>query len=44
MVGSALAFVARAGEADQLPRNTQDYITRLSQRPAFKRAYERTEH
>ena len=43
MVGSALAFTARAGHADELPENLQAYISRLAERPAYKRAYERTE-
>ena len=43
MVGSALAFTARAGRTDLLPENLQAYIARLAERPAYKRAYERTE-
>jgi len=43
MVGSALAFTRRAGHADELPENLQAYIARLADRPAYKRARERTE-
>jgi len=43
MVGSALAFTARTGHADELPGNLQAYVARLAERPAYKRAYERTE-
>ena len=43
MVGSALAFTARTGRADLLPENLQAYIARLAERPAYQRAYERTE-
>ncbi len=42
LVGTALAFTARAGFADELPQNVKDYVARLAQRPAFQRAYERT--
>jgi glutathione S-transferase len=42
LVGSALAFTVRAGSSEQLPANLQEYIARLAQRPAYKRAVERT--
>jgi glutathione S-transferase len=42
LVGTALAFTARAGFADELPSNLKDYVERLAQRPAFQRAAERT--
>jgi glutathione S-transferase len=38
LVGTALAFTARIGIADQLPANLQDYVARLAQRPGFQRA------
>jgi glutathione S-transferase len=43
MVGSALAFTLRAGIGDALPENALAYITRLSERPAYRRALERTD-
>ena len=43
MVGSALAFTARAGRIDLLPDRLQAYVGRLGERPAYKRAFERTE-
>jgi glutathione S-transferase len=43
MVGSALAFTARAGREDLLPENLRAYIGRLAERPAYQRARERTE-
>jgi glutathione S-transferase len=43
MVGSALAFTARVGFADELPENLQRYIAALARRPALQRAVERTE-
>lgn len=43
MVGTAVAFTARAGRADLLPGNLRSYIDRLAERPAYKRAFERTE-
>jgi len=43
MVGSAVAFTRRTGHADELPENLQAYIARLAERPAYKRAFERTE-
>ena len=42
LVGTALAFTARAGFAEELPPNLKDYVARLAQRPAFQRAVERT--
>lgn len=40
LVGTALAFTARAGLADDLPENLKAYLARLAQRPAFQRANE----
>jgi glutathione S-transferase len=42
LVGSALAFTARAGFAEELPANLRDYIARLAARPAYQRAAART--
>jgi glutathione S-transferase len=42
MVGSALGWVTRAGLADTLSENIRAYIARLTQRPAYERALERT--
>ena len=42
LVGTALAFTARAGFADELPANVKDYLARLAARPALQRARERT--
>lgn len=42
LVGTALAFTARAGFADELPGNVKAYLARLAARPAFVRASERT--
>jgi glutathione S-transferase len=42
LVGTALAFTARAGFSEELPANLKDYVARLAQRPAYKRAVERT--
>jgi glutathione S-transferase len=42
MVGSALMFTARAGIADDVPPDLMDYLGRLSQRPAYQRAFQRT--
>jgi glutathione S-transferase len=42
LVGTALAFTARAGFADELPTSLTDYVGRLAQRPAYQRAVERT--
>lgn len=43
MVGSALAFTVRAGRPDLLPESLQSYVGRLRERPAYERAFERTE-
>jgi glutathione S-transferase len=43
MVGSALAFTIRAGRPDLLPESLQAYVGRLRERPAYLRAFERTE-
>jgi glutathione S-transferase len=43
MVGSALAFTIRAGRPDLLPQSLQAYVGRLRERPAYQRAFERTE-
>ncbi len=42
LVGTALAFAARVGLADELPANVKDYQARLAQRPAYQRAVART--
>ncbi|MEA2199899.1 MAG: glutathione S-transferase [Solirubrobacteraceae bacterium] len=42
LVGTALAFTARAGFAEELSPTLNDYIARLKQRPAYQRAAERT--
>jgi glutathione S-transferase len=42
LVGTALAFTARAGFADELDERLQAYIARLAARPAFQRASGRT--
>lgn len=42
LVGTALAFTARVGFADELPANVKDYLARLAERPAYQRAIERT--
>jgi glutathione S-transferase len=42
MVGSALKFTARIGFADELPANLRAYMARLEERPAHRRAVERT--
>jgi glutathione S-transferase len=41
MVGTALMFTTRAGIADQLPPSLIDYTGKLTQRPAFQRAFQR---
>ena len=41
LVGTALAFTARAGFAEELPQSLKDYVARLAQRPAYQRAVER---
>ncbi len=43
MVGSALAFTTRMGRPDLLPESLQAYVGRLRERPAYQRAFERTE-
>jgi glutathione S-transferase len=43
LVGTALAFSARAGFGEELPPSLKDYVDRLTQRPAYQRAAERTE-
>ncbi len=43
MVGSALAFTIRAGRPELLPDTLQSYVGHLRERPAYKRAFERTE-
>jgi glutathione S-transferase len=43
MVGSALRFTSRMGRPELLTDNLTAYTSRLAERPAFKRAYERTE-
>lgn len=42
LVGSALAFTHRAGLAAGLPENLTAYVDRLRDRPAYRRAGERT--
>jgi glutathione S-transferase len=42
MVGTALLFTTRAGFADELPQPLKDYSARLAERPAFRRALQRT--
>jgi glutathione S-transferase len=47
LVGSALAFTARAGPAragldEKMPATLKDYVARLQARPAYKRASART--
>jgi glutathione S-transferase len=42
LVGTALAFTARAGFAEELPSSLKDFTERLAQRPAYLRAVERT--
>jgi glutathione S-transferase len=42
LVGTALAFTARAGFADELPANLKSYLARLAARPAYQRAAQRT--
>ncbi len=43
MVGSAVAFTMKTGQFDELPENLQAYVARLRERPAYTRAFERTE-
>jgi glutathione S-transferase len=42
MVGTALAFTARAGFPEVLPATLTEYVARLGERPAYQRAAERT--
>jgi glutathione S-transferase len=42
LVGTVLGFTSRAGFADELPQNLRDYVTRLTERPAYQRAAART--
>lgn len=42
LIGTALAFSARARLDVTLPENLRDYLDRLAGRPAFQRASERT--
>ena len=42
LVGSTLAFTERIGFADELPANLRAYLARLAERPARRRALERT--
>jgi glutathione S-transferase len=42
LLSSALGFTTRAGFGDELPANLKDYVARLRERPAYKRAAERT--
>jgi len=41
LVSSALAFTARAGFAEVLTEDLEDYTARMSERPAYQRARER---
>jgi glutathione S-transferase len=42
LVGTALGNTRRAGFADELPGHLADYLARLTERPAYQRAAERT--
>jgi glutathione S-transferase len=42
LVGTALGNTRRAGFADELPPRLADYVARLTERPAYQRAAERT--
>jgi len=42
LVGTALAFTARVGFAEELPGNLGAYLARLAERPALQRAVART--
>jgi len=42
MLSSVLGFTARAGLPEALPEPLADYVTRMRERPAYKRAAERT--
>ena len=41
LVGHALSFTRRTKFPEQLPQSLQDYVARLTERPAFRRAVER---
>ena len=41
LVGTTLAFTARAGFGHELPAVLQAYVARLAERDAFKRATEK---
>jgi glutathione S-transferase len=41
MVGTTLAWVIKAGQAETLPANLRAYTERLIERPAFERAQSR---
>ena len=42
LVGTVLGFTSRAGFGDELPPKLKDYVARLTERPAYKRAVART--
>jgi glutathione S-transferase len=42
LVGTVLGFTRRAGFGDELPETLKDYVARLTERPAYARALERT--
>jgi glutathione S-transferase len=42
LIGSAMAWPARAGFPDILPDSIKEYVARLSDRPAYQRASART--
>jgi glutathione S-transferase len=42
LVGTALSFTARAGFEEELPSSLKAYVARLTERPAYQRARERT--
>jgi glutathione S-transferase len=42
LVGTALAFTARAGFEEELPSSLKEFVARLAERPAYVRAAERT--
>jgi glutathione S-transferase len=42
LVGTALSNTRRAGFGDELPSHLADYLGRLTERPAYQRAAERT--
>jgi glutathione S-transferase len=41
LVGTSVAFTARTGSFDELPSNLKDYVRRLAERPAYRRAVAR---